>query len=112
MLQNTFCHVPGFGPKTERHLWRSGLTSWHAVSEADPLPLPPKRAEVLRAHVEESIAHLADDSPAYFYERLPSNLHKAPEISNSKTSPVSHSSLRLRYTVPRLMRGNRRRTIS
>lgn len=28
MLQNTFIHIPGVGPKTERDLWAHGIHSW------------------------------------------------------------------------------------
>jgi uncharacterized protein len=28
MLESTFIHVPGIGPKTERRLWEDGYTSW------------------------------------------------------------------------------------
>ena len=28
MLESTFIHVPGIGPKTERRLWEDGFTTW------------------------------------------------------------------------------------
>lgn len=75
MLEHTFCHIPGIGPKTERHLWRAGLDTWRAAAAAHELPLSAKKAHAVRRHVEESLAHLATDDAAYFYERLPSNQH-------------------------------------
>ena len=75
MLEHTFCHIPGIGPKFERHLWSSGLHTWHAVHQADPLPAPPRRAEALRRHIPESIAHLADGNPDYFFEHLAARHH-------------------------------------
>jgi len=27
-LEQTFIHIPGIGPKTERELWQAGITSW------------------------------------------------------------------------------------
>lgn len=75
MLEHTFCHIPGIGPKTERHLWRAGLDTWRAAADADELPLSAKKAHAVRRHSEESLAHLAADNAAYFYERLPSNQH-------------------------------------
>ena len=75
MLENTFCHIPGIGQKTERHLWSSGFHSWYAVANGASLPLSPKKAELLRSHTQESITHLANNNPNYFYECLPANQH-------------------------------------
>lgn len=69
MLQNTFCHIRGIGPRLERHLWRSGVASWQATR--GDLPLPPHKAEPVRRGVEESIEHLAARDAAWFAERLP-----------------------------------------
>jgi len=38
--------------------------------QADPLPAPPRRAEALRHHIPQSIAHLADGNPDYFAQHL------------------------------------------
>ena len=75
MLEHTFCHISGIGPKTKRRLWPSGALSWHAVEENTPIPLSPKRANLLKRYVQESIVHLANNDPNYFYERLPSDQH-------------------------------------
>ena len=75
MLEHTFCHIPGIGPKTERRLWSRGLVSWEAVRASGPVPLPPPKAELLKAHVAESMAHLADGDPDYFHRRLPPDQH-------------------------------------
>ena len=75
MLKYTFCHVPGIGPKTERHLWRSGFHSWHAVTGDDPLPLSPNKVELLRRHIPESVTHFEDGVSGYFYDRLSSDQH-------------------------------------
>jgi hypothetical protein len=40
MLRNTFCHIPGIGPKRERRLWSSGFRFWEDCSGAPSLPLP------------------------------------------------------------------------
>ncbi len=34
MLENTFCHVPGVGPLSERSLWEQGCTSWQSYLSA------------------------------------------------------------------------------
>ena len=73
MLENTFCHAPGIGPKTERRLWEAGLLSWDDVLNRDSLPLGPKEAEVLKRRLDESATHLEDGDPAFFYRHLPSS---------------------------------------
>lgn len=36
MIRQTFCHLQGIGPTTERKLWRDGVHSWaHALARAD-----------------------------------------------------------------------------
>ena len=59
MLQNTFCHIPGIGPKTENLLWSSGVLAWHTAYECDHIPLSSKRTAAFRRHVGHSIARLA-----------------------------------------------------
>ncbi len=34
MLENTFIHIPNFGPKKERRLWESGISKWDEFLEA------------------------------------------------------------------------------
>ena len=75
MLQNTFCHIPGIGSKTERDLWSAGCRSWRAITDGKRLPLSPGKAELLRRGVRESAAHLAGGNCDYFYEHLASNQH-------------------------------------
>ena len=33
MLENTFVHVPGIGPQTERSLWKQGILTWRDALE-------------------------------------------------------------------------------
>jgi len=73
VLTNTFCHVPGLGPKTERKLWDAGVDSWRTAIQRDQLPLSPKRSELLRAHARASIDQLALGNADYFYSLLPTN---------------------------------------
>ena len=35
MLQQSFVHVPGIGPRTERRLWSLGIDSWERVLEGE-----------------------------------------------------------------------------
>ncbi len=73
MLRNTFCHIRGIGPRTERHLWRSGIERWEAAQGAQALPLPPAKAEAVRRGAEESVARLAERDAAHFAARLPAD---------------------------------------
>lgn len=72
MLRNTFCHMPGIGPKSERALWEAGLTGWEALTPNAAAHLPPRRRERLCAYAGESATHLAAGNGGYFAERMPS----------------------------------------
>jgi uncharacterized protein YprB with RNaseH-like and TPR domain len=73
MLEQTFCHIPGIGAKTEEGLWTSGISCWHEV--VGHPGLPPRRAAMLKQHAGESIDRLAARDVAFFSERLPANQH-------------------------------------
>lgn len=71
MLEQTFCHIPGIGAKTEQGLWDAGIHSWRAVAGHPGLPV--RRAITLTQHSDESLARLAKRDASYFAERLPAN---------------------------------------
>lgn len=74
MLQQTFLHLPGVGPKKERHLWRQGFLDWQALLAARHLPgVSGHRLEAWQRGLEESLAHL--ERPDYFLNRLPAGEH-------------------------------------
>jgi uncharacterized protein YprB with RNaseH-like and TPR domain len=73
MLEQTFCHIPGIGMKTEQGFWEMGMRNWRDV--AAHAGLPPRRAAALVQHAGESLARLAEGDVRYFFERLPSNQH-------------------------------------
>jgi uncharacterized protein YprB with RNaseH-like and TPR domain len=75
VLQNSFCHIPGIGPKTERRLWAAGLLSWDKALENDPPHLSANKTALLRRHVRESLTRLAQGDARHFYDRLPSREH-------------------------------------
>jgi len=75
MLQNTFCHIPGIGAKTERRLWSAGVRSWSVVADGSGLEMSRGRAERLRRQVAESAEQLAGGQAGYFYDRLVSSEH-------------------------------------
>ncbi|MHB9107726.1 MAG: ribonuclease H-like domain-containing protein [Armatimonadota bacterium] len=72
MLEQTFCHIPGIGPKTEEDLWAAGVSGWQ---EAEQPGLPARRAELIARHVGESRERLQARDAAFFAERLPANQH-------------------------------------
>jgi uncharacterized protein YprB with RNaseH-like and TPR domain len=69
MLRNTFCHIPGIGPKTERDLWQAGFTSWQELLQRNAAPAASRRRSCLE-HLRESVRQYEDGNPAYFAERL------------------------------------------
>jgi uncharacterized protein YprB with RNaseH-like and TPR domain len=69
MLRNTFCHIPGIGPKTERDLWDAGFTSWQALLDGNAARTASRRRSCLE-HLHESVRHFEAGNPAYFAERL------------------------------------------
>ena len=74
MLEHTFCHIPGLGPKTERLLWQSGISSWGAWRHPSPVPLKTScPAEIPRILADSRLA-LASD-PAFFTDRLATAEH-------------------------------------
>ena len=73
MLEQTFCHIPGIGAKTEQGLWAAGISCWREV--AGHPQLPPRRATVLTQHASESLDRLQARDLPFFTERLPNNQH-------------------------------------
>jgi hypothetical protein len=75
MLQNTFCHIRGVGPKTERRLWEAGVRAWDAACRPDALPLSGKTADRVARLAEESIRRLGASDARYFESGLPGREH-------------------------------------
>ena len=71
MLRNTFCHIPGIGPKRERRLWSSGFRFWEDCSRALPLPLPAEAVDRFLEHLDASRAHLEGNDPGFFARSMP-----------------------------------------
>ena len=68
MLEHTFIHVPGIGPKTEQHLWRKGILTWKDfLSNKEPSLSSPRDAFV-RENLEASIENR--DNIHFFLDRL------------------------------------------
>ena len=72
MLQHTFCHIQGIGPKTERKLWESGVTTWDQLRK----PLPFKLSAPTVANAQETLEHSSralHSDPAFFTKLLSSS---------------------------------------
>ena len=53
MLTNTFCHIPGIGPKTEEKLWNAGIHNWDIFSEGMNIPLSKRKVESTSLQLKE-----------------------------------------------------------
>jgi uncharacterized protein YprB with RNaseH-like and TPR domain len=71
MLRNTFCHVPGIGPRSENDLWKRGILSWDDVSRLSSIESLPSRYVLLKTRIRESIKALQQEDARYFAEALP-----------------------------------------
>jgi len=75
MLENTFCHVPGIGYKTELRLWESGILAWEDALSSQAAPLSKGRMASLRNCIRRSISHLERDDARHFAGLVPSREH-------------------------------------
>lgn len=70
MLEHTFIHISGIGPKTERRLWEQGVLTWREYLDCKQVPFSPARDAFVRRNLQESLENL--DDILYFLDRLPS----------------------------------------
>ena len=71
MIENTFLHIPGMGPKTEQRLWESGVLNWDGFSHDCPIRFPQSKIDSINAALEESRHHLKSGNPNHFSDKLP-----------------------------------------
>ena len=71
MLQQTFLHLPGVGPATERRLWQAGLRSWQELADRGGDVLRGSRGDRIRHAAEESLRRWARGDWAWFDAALP-----------------------------------------
>jgi uncharacterized protein YprB with RNaseH-like and TPR domain len=71
LLERTFVHIPGIGPKTEQYLWQKGILTWSDFLLHDETPLSPGRANLVRQNLEASLQNRTNIR--YFVERLSSS---------------------------------------
>ena len=72
MLRNSFIHIPGIGPSTERWLWDHGLNNWsdcltRRAAQVCGYPM----IATLRTHTRESEFYLHTGNAVYFDRLLP-----------------------------------------
>jgi uncharacterized protein len=71
MLEHTFVHIPGIGPKTEQEIWKRGLFSWKDFLAFPGTLFSGERDRFIRAELESSLAHREELD--FFWQRLPPN---------------------------------------
>ncbi len=72
MLQNTFCHIPSVGIKSERKLWDAGYTSWESILDHPaPESVLGGKTRFYLQHLEESRQHLEARDISWFEKCLP-----------------------------------------
>ena len=77
MLERTFIHIPGIGPRTERSLWRVGVTDWQAAlaAPASPCGFSTARWDAVQAYAADSAASLQRRDHRYFSALLAATHH-------------------------------------
>lgn len=76
MLESTYIHCPGIGPKTEQRIWEAGALTWADYTAlGDTLGLSARLRSALDPLVDESVAHLACRDFGWFARALPPREH-------------------------------------
>jgi len=68
MLEHTFIHIPGIGPRTEEKIWNRGIHTWQEFLDHAGAVISPGRDRFIGRELEASMAHREDIS--FFSERL------------------------------------------
>jgi uncharacterized protein YprB with RNaseH-like and TPR domain len=69
LLERTFIHIPGIGPKTEYHLWRRDILTWNHYLHTKEALFSPARDAFVRQHLEVTLQNR--DNIHFFLDRLP-----------------------------------------
>ncbi len=72
MLENTFIHLQGIGPKKEITLWNKGVLCWEDFLLSNDPNLSRTKKEFFQGRLQEARDKLQKDA-AYFTERLPAH---------------------------------------
>jgi uncharacterized protein YprB with RNaseH-like and TPR domain len=70
LLENTFIHVPGIGPRTEQRLWQLGILTWEQYLHSKQPLFSTTRDAFVRKNLTDSLTNR--DDILYFRERLAS----------------------------------------
>jgi uncharacterized protein YprB with RNaseH-like and TPR domain len=70
LLEHTFIHIPGVGPKTEQKLWKRGIFTWGDFLNSEALIFSEDRDAFIRGELKRSIGHR--EEIIFFRDRLPS----------------------------------------
>ena len=73
MLQQTFLHIPGIGPKTEQGFWAAGVDDWNAFFDDASLKLSASKRTAIADVLTESRRQLDRRNPEFFAQRLPAS---------------------------------------
>lgn len=71
MIENSFIHIQGIGPKTERAIWQKGVIDWRGFLSYRGTIISPGKDTLIRAQLEDSVSHY--DDIKYFADRLPAS---------------------------------------
>ena len=69
LLEHTFIHIPGIGPKTEQLLWKRRFLTWEDFLDHKKPILSPDRDAIIRRELEISLENRKD--LLFFANRLP-----------------------------------------
>ncbi|MCD4676895.1 MAG: ribonuclease H-like domain-containing protein [Desulfobacula sp.] len=75
MLINTFIHIPGIGPATEKKTRQFKLLNLKAENNFSATGLSASKIENIKIFTEQSNKHLENNNPNFFEALLPSNQH-------------------------------------
>lgn len=75
MLINTFVHIPGIGPTTEKKIWNANILTWKDQKKLSTLNLSASKVTDIINFTKNSSQHLVKENPNFFEALLPSNQH-------------------------------------
>jgi len=73
MLQHTFSHIQGIGPKIEKNLWSAGVTTWKSWQSPAPVKISAGSTQEALSTIEASYTALTAKDPSFFTSRLAAN---------------------------------------
>jgi uncharacterized protein YprB with RNaseH-like and TPR domain/predicted nuclease with RNAse H fold len=71
MLRNTFLHVPGVGPNTERKIWEDNIFTWSNFAQSNGFTISPKAKQKIGDYLTLSENALKRREVQFFSKTLP-----------------------------------------